>query len=356
MADARLPVGDDTRVFVLVLAVQTILLAGRQIAFGEIFADHAFGVEARHDGRHRTLGHLQPIGRETHLAVFVVQRHNLVLQQFVQGAGFLAGAYFFAQRFRYRLDCPAVFAVVALSPPAVQHGQGDGTVHSRFHAGGTARLHWIQRIVQPHITTGNQLARQGKIITFHNQYLADELRHFGYLGDAPNQILPRNIRRMRLAGKNEYDRAIRIIQYLAQPIEVAEQHGRALVSRKTARKTDRKDIGVLRIDVFEQAIQVRLRTMVAEVLRADAFAHHVQHLGLERLAHTPEQVVRNAVNAFPELHVIHACAPFQPEMALQYLDPLSRQKGRRMYAIGDISHRVFAVFDFRPHVSANRTR
>ena len=89
------------------------------------------------------------------------------------------------------------------------------------------------------------------------------------------------------------------------------------------------------------------------MLCADTLAYHVQHLGLERLAHTPEQVVGNILDVFPEFHVIHARAPFNPEMAFQHFDPFGSQKGRSMHAIRHVSHRVFLMLDLRPHVSAN---
>ena len=93
---------------------------------------------------------------------------------------------------------------------------------------------------------------------------------------------------MSFAGKDKHRRASRIIQNFAQPIEVAEQHGGSLISRKAARKADGEDIGIFRIDVLEQPIQMCFRTIVAEMLGADAFDHHIQHFGFQRLAYSPE--------------------------------------------------------------------
>ncbi len=96
--------------------------------------------------------------------------------------------------------------------------------------------------------------------------------------------------------------------------------------------------------------------MVAEVLSADAFSHHVQHLGLQRLMHAPEHVIRDVIDTFPEIHIVHACAPFGTQMTFQYLDPLGRQECRSMNTVGDISHRVFVVLDLRPHPAADIRR
>ncbi len=151
LAYAYFPLGNGARIFVLVLFEQAMLFAGGQITLGKILAHHALGVEARHDGRHRAFGHFYPVLGKPHLAMLVVQRHDLILQQLVKGTGFFAGTDFFAQEFRYRFDRPAILAVVALSPPAVQHRQVDNAVQPCFHAGGTAGFQWVERIVQPYI-------------------------------------------------------------------------------------------------------------------------------------------------------------------------------------------------------------
>ena len=67
-------------------------------------------------------------------------------------------------------------------------------------------------------------------------------------------------------------------------------------------------------------------------------------------------MVRYLIYALPKIHIIHARAPIHPEMAFQHFDPFRGQKSRRMHAVGDVGHRIFCGFDFRPHVTANRCR
>ena len=73
-------------------------------------------------------------------------------------------------------------------------------------------------IVEPDVHAGNQFARQGKIVALHHQYLADEFRHLGDIRDVPYQFLARDSAD-RLAGKDEDHRAVRTVQYCAQPVE-----------------------------------------------------------------------------------------------------------------------------------------
>ena len=63
---------------------------------------------------------------------------------------------------------------------------------------------------------------------------------------------------MSLAGEDKDCRTLGIVHNLAQPIKVAKQHCRPLVSRKTASETDGEYVRIFRIDILEYAIKVRL--------------------------------------------------------------------------------------------------
>jgi len=58
--------------------------------------------------------------------------------------------------------------------------------------------------------------------------------------DPADQFLARFIRRMRLAGKNDLDRALRVLEDRAQAIEIAQQQIGALVSCEATGKADRQ--------------------------------------------------------------------------------------------------------------------
>ena len=63
---------------------------GGEIEFAEILADHAVGVERRADGGHGMFHHGEPAAGEVGGVTLVVDRDDLVFQQFVNSLGVLA--------------------------------------------------------------------------------------------------------------------------------------------------------------------------------------------------------------------------------------------------------------------------
>src|SRR5207248_2205479 len=127
-AHARFPRRYRPGPFVAVVAVAVALARGGQVELGNVLAEHPRGVVARQERGHRALGDLDPFGREP-VVVAVVERDDLVLQYLVERARFLVVAAVRIEVGRGRLDGPAVAAVVALVPPAVQDRQVDDAVH-----------------------------------------------------------------------------------------------------------------------------------------------------------------------------------------------------------------------------------
>ena len=54
-----------------------------------------------------------------------------------------------------RVNGPAVFAVVALPPPAIEHTQIEHAVDCGLHARRATGLQWIFRCIDPDIDTGD---------------------------------------------------------------------------------------------------------------------------------------------------------------------------------------------------------
>ncbi len=97
--------------------------------------------------------------------------------------------------------------------------------------------------------------------------------------------------------------------------------------------------------------------MIAFVLLGVALVQHVKQLRLERLAHAPEQMVRDAVDAFlPESRVAQAVAPVIAQSVVEQFDPFFRKKGADMHPVGNIAHGVFFRLDLRPVLAANVRR
>ena len=65
------------------------------------------------------------------------------------------------------------------------------------------------------------------VVVGNKDYLADELRHLGYVYYTLDQVLPRLVGRMSLAGKDELHRTVRIVDYLIETVQITEQQVRS---------------------------------------------------------------------------------------------------------------------------------
>ena len=321
-----------------------------------VLADHASGVEARQQGRDRALGHAYPARRKPRWAAVVIHRDDLILQQFVQGLAFLARTARIVQVLRRRLDAPAVVAVVALAPPAVEHRQVEHAVHPRLHAGGAARLERIHRVVQPDIDPRHDSPRKAQVVTLEQQQPPLEARQARDLVQPADQRLPGLVGRVRLARVHEQHRPLGIGDQVAQEVEVLEHHRRALVGREPACEADGQYVRIVRVGMLEQPVEVRLGAVVAQVLHARYVVDQVQHARLQRLAHAPEQVVRDVVDALPELCIALARKPVGAEVALEDLHPLLGQERRYVHPVGDVVDRILFRRDLRPQFAADLGR
>src|SRR5690606_36342927 len=81
-----------------------------------------------------------------------------------------------------------------------------------------------------------------------------------------------------------------------------------------------------------------------------------QHLRLERLAHAPEELIRDAVDTLPEFAVAEAVRPAEAEVALEYLVPLLREEGRDVNAVGDVGKGIFLRLHLGPQSPADGRR
>ena len=286
----------------------------------------------------------------------VIHRDDLILQQFIQGLAVFPVAPTIVVIFRRRLDRPAIGAVVALVPPAVGNRQVEHAVHRRLHAGGAGGFQRIDRVVQPDIAAGNQPAREAEVIAFHHQQLALELGPARDFVDAADQLLAGLVGRVRLAGENEQHRPVGIVDDLAHPVHVFEHQRGALVGREAAREADGQHVGIEWIGVLEHALQVRLGTMIAQVLLGNAMVQAVQHLGFQGLMHGPEMVIRDGIHLAPELDVGQPPAPFVTELVVEQILPFLGQEGGNMDAVGDVAHRRIFRRQLRPHVGKNVRR
>ena len=85
---------------------------------------------------------------------------------------------------------------------------------------------------------------------------------------------------MGFAREYEQDRPFLARHQALEPAQVREEQGGTLVSREPARKTDREHVGILRIHVPQQPMNVRFAEPVARTLLNQPRAQRVQHLAL----------------------------------------------------------------------------
>src|SRR3954464_3481999 len=187
-----------------------------------------------------------------------------------------------------------------------------------------------------------------KVIVLQQQHLAFEFGQPSNAIDFTDDVLARDIRGVRLAGKQKQHRLALIPEDRAHPIEITEEQRRALVGREPARKSYRQHVWVDRIGIAQQPVQMSLRATITEMLMGYSMAHYVQHLRLERLPYAPEQMVRDSSQAFAEVLVAHAARPVQTKEFVKLVGPFRCEESRHMYAVSDVRQRVFFRFEFGP--------
>ena len=141
-------------------------------------------------------------------------------------------------------DRPAVVAVVALVPPAVEDADVGDAVLGRLHARRPRRLERPARVVQPDVDALHEEARDAHVVVLEDEDPAAQLRRARALEDLLDDPLAGAVGRVGLAGEDDLDRAIGIGQHRGQPVDVAEQEPGPLVGREPAREADRQDVGI----------------------------------------------------------------------------------------------------------------
>src|SRR5947208_433108 len=104
--------------------------------------------------RHRADGFLDggyPASGDVRGVALVVRRHDLFLEQLVQGVGVGRVDRFVIAAREAAVDDPAVAAVVALRPPAIGDAQVRDAVEGRLHAARPARFERLAGVVEPDV-------------------------------------------------------------------------------------------------------------------------------------------------------------------------------------------------------------
>ena len=84
--------------------------------------------------------------------------------------------------------------------------------------------------------------------------------------NSTNQMLPRKVMRMCLAGKYQQYRTFRIIQHFYQAVRIVKQQCGPFVGWKPARKSDDENIGLEWGEILGQSFDLGLTASIAPVL------------------------------------------------------------------------------------------
>ena len=203
-----------------------------------IFLHHALRVEHGRDATDGFAHQLQPGEGKFAVRFRVIKRNDLVLEQLIQTAGVHFILKFSGAIVDLGANRPAVAAVVAFAPPAIEHAQVNPAVRRRFHSAGAACFQRSQRMVQPKIDPLHEPACDVAVVVLKKN---DAIFQAGFAAKFVNlldQCLACFVARMCFAREDELHRARGIIHQSLQSFLVTEQKRAAFVSDETARKPD----------------------------------------------------------------------------------------------------------------------
>src|SRR5438093_4872497 len=207
-----------------------------------VFLHHAPGVEARDQRRHRPAHPGDPLARNAAAVALPELRDHLFVQHGEQVLAVAAVLLLDRLGVRVGSDGEAVGAVVALAPPAVEDAQVEAAVAADFLAARAAGFQRAPRRVQPDVASGDHLAGDVHVVVFDEDERALQLRVLRQVDDLLDVALPFVVARVRLAGEDELQRALR-----GQPddlVELLEDQRSPLVGREAARESDGESIGI----------------------------------------------------------------------------------------------------------------
>jgi hypothetical protein len=108
---------------------------------------------------------------------------------------------------------------------------------SQAFGAGAGSFERAARIVQPNVAAGNHLARDMDIIVLNKYKMAQQIRKLAEMNDMLDEAFAFIVFRMGLAGKDELDRTLRILDELCDVPELLKDKRRAFVGGKPAGKT-----------------------------------------------------------------------------------------------------------------------
>src|SRR5271157_1381100 len=226
--------------------------------------------------------------------------------------------------FAFLANRPAVFTVVALSPPAIQDTAIRLSIQRCFLAAGTTGLVRANRIVQPEICTGNQVASHIYVVVFQEDNFSPECIAAREAVNLLDQRFAWPVSRMGFACKDDLRRTFRIVQDTSQAFGIAEDERGSLICSKAPRKTN--DQGIRTEHVLE--LGHLDRSLAQAQVMAYQIAACIADQGLFPLrVNLPQFLVRNLCERIPQVGFIHMLFPIFTQVAFEEGVQLWRDPG-----------------------------
>src|SRR5579859_4543702 len=244
LSDMLFPGCQVSHLRVVILPNSQALLDLRNVITGGIFLYHATHTELRGAGANSVFHCCCPAMRNPIGSSFKEAGDNLFLKQTVQRKAIGLGLDILIVVFTLLTNGPAVFAVVALGPPAVQDTAIGLPVERSLLTTGAAGLVRADRIIEPEICAGDEVASHVDIIVLQEDNFSSQLVAARGPINLLNQRLARFVGGMCLAREDNLDWTRRIVQQAAQAVDVAEEQSCAFIGGKAACETEDQRIGI----------------------------------------------------------------------------------------------------------------
>ncbi len=282
------------------------------------------------------------------LLALVVERGDLLLDGVVDHLGVELVLVVLVGESAFHGEHPASALLVALDPPAVEHGELHDAVHHTLFARRTRRFQRTRGSVEPYVDALHHAARQLHVVVLQEENLAHELRHGRHLDDALDEVLARLVVGMGLAGEDELHGTLLVVDDGSQTVEVREEQIGALVSGETAREADGQHVGLDALDDLDHLAR-RVETHLIGV--AETTADVLDEAVLQIHALIPQLLVGNVVHLLPCRNIIDVA--FEAIAKVTGIETSQRRgdPGREVHAVGHVADVQLVLEVAGPHVA-----
>ena len=107
-----------------------------------------------------------------------------------------------------------------------------------LHAAGAGSFERTPRIVQPDVAAGDHLPRNMDVVILNKHQPPGQFAVFAEMDDLLDEAFAFVVARVRLAGENELDGPLLVVDEVYDVVELLENERRALVGGEAPRKAD----------------------------------------------------------------------------------------------------------------------